>query len=237
MSLAAPSHPHAGAPAALLQATDLYRVAPASGQVLLQRVSLTLRAGDRLAVVGPSGAGKSVLLRLLASLDAPDGGQLSWHGQRVTRSNILAYRRAVAYLRQRPAWLAGSVETNLRLPFTLGIYRDTQYCSDAVLALLAAAGRDARFLAKEAHDLSGGEAQIAALIRVLQLRPEVLLLDEPTAALDPHSAATLEAMVTHWFDTTPGAALAWISHDPAQALRVSNRSLLLQAGQVHEAQR
>jgi putative ABC transport system ATP-binding protein len=175
-----------------------------------------------------------VLLRLLASLDAPSSGSLTWRGQAVTRRNILAYRRAVAYVAQRPAMFDGSVEDNLRIPYTLAIYRDSRYDPAAVETLLKAAGRDARFLAKSADELSGGEAQITALIRVLQLRPAVLLLDEPTAALDPDSAATVEAMVDSWFQASPAAALAWISHNPSQAQRIGNRTLHMEAGRVQE---
>jgi len=219
----------------VIEATHLRRTAPGlPGQVLLHDASVAFCAGDRVAVVGPSGAGKSVLLRLLASLDAPSSGSLTWRGQAVTRRNILAYRRAIAYLAQRPAMFDGSVEDNLRIPYTLAIYRDARYDPAAVETLLKAAGRDARFLAKNADELSGGEAQITALIRVLQLRPTVLLLDEPTAALDPDSAATVEAMVDSWFQSSPTAALAWISHDPSQAQRIGNRTLYMEAGRVQE---
>jgi len=230
-----PPHPSQQRGRVVIEATHLRRTAPGlPSQVLLHDASIALCAGDRLAVVGPSGAGKSVLLRLLASLDAPSSGSLTWQGQAVTRRNILAYRRAIAYVAQRPAMFDGSVEDNLRIPYTLAIYRDSRYDRAAVETLLKAAGRDAHFLDKSADQLSGGEAQITALIRVLQLRPAVLLLDEPTAALDPDSAATVEAMVDSWFRASPAAALAWISHNPSQAQRIGNRTLHMEAGRVQE---
>jgi putative ABC transport system ATP-binding protein len=216
----------------LIEAHQLERHASASGRCLLYPVSLQLYGGDRVAVTGPSGAGKSVLLRLLSLLDAPDGGQIRWCGVAVNRQTILGYRRSVAYLKQRATMLDGTVADNLHAPFALKIYSDLRYSPVTVLNLLAAAGRDASFLQKNAGELSGGEAQITALIRVLQLAPTVLLLDEPTASLDPASQAIVEAMVDQWFAAVPGRALAWVSHDPAQAERISNRSLHLQAGRV-----
>ncbi|WP_435574561.1 ATP-binding cassette domain-containing protein [Burkholderia cenocepacia] len=103
-------------------------------------------------------------------------------------------------------------------------------------ALAAQAGRGADFLDKRASDLSGGEAQITALLRVLQLDPDVLLLDEPTSALDPESARAIEALVGAWFDAAPDArAYMWISHDPAQAARIGTMRLVMQAGVLHAA--
>lgn len=218
----------------LIDARQITRRAPLTDKILLHPVSLQLRGGDRIAVTGPSGAGKSVLLRVLASLDAADGGTLSWRGAPLTRAGLLPYRRQVAYLKQRAVMLDGSVEDNLRAPFALQVYRDLRYRQDTVLALLAASGRDAAFLRKSAADLSGGEAQITALVRVLQLEPSVLLLDEPTASLDPESAVTVEAMVAHWHGepARPRRAYAWVSHDPAQAARIGDRTLQLRAGEV-----
>ncbi|RZF30259.1 ATP-binding cassette domain-containing protein [Paraburkholderia sp. UYCP14C] len=205
------------------------------GQTLLQPTTFALRAGERAAITGPSGSGKSVFLRALALLDPIDAGRILWHGAPVERAAIPRYRRGVAYIRQRPALIDGSVEDNLRYPFELHAYRDVRFDRARAARLAMQAGRGEDFLGKRASELSGGEAQIAALIRVLQLAPEVLLLDEPTASLDPASSRAIEALVQAWFDAAPQAhASMWVSHDLEQAARMSNRHLTMRAGVLTE---
>jgi putative ABC transport system ATP-binding protein len=205
------------------------------GQTLLQPTTFALRAGDRVAITGASGSGKSVFLRALALLDPLDAGRIMWHGATVERAAIPRYRRDVAYLRQRPALLDGTVEDNLRYPFELRTYRDVRFDRARAASLAAQAGRADGFLEQRASELSGGEAQITALIRVLQLSPEVLLLDEPTASLDPDSSRAIEGLVRAWFDADPGRhASIWVSHDPAQAARMSERHLTMRAGTLDE---
>jgi putative ABC transport system ATP-binding protein len=224
-------------PAALIEARGITRRDPARGATLLAPTDFVLEAGSRIALTGPSGAGKSVFMRALALLDPLDGGQLLWQGKALARAAIPEYRRHIAYVRQRPAAVDGTVEDLLRFPYTLGVYRGEQFDRARVEALVQAAGRTPEFLAKRARDLSGGEAQIAALLRVLQLAPEVLLLDEPTAALDPDSARSVEALVAAWFDAQPTErAYMWISHDLAQATRVCRQHLIMTAGHLQAIQ-
>jgi putative ABC transport system ATP-binding protein len=215
----------------MLRAIELMRRDPARGVTLLQPTSFTLAAGDRVVITGPSGSGKSVFLRALALLDPVDAGTIHWRGQPVAHGGIPSYRRHVAYIAQRPAMLDGSIEDNLRYPFSLKVYRDVRFDRERAVAMADRAGREAGFLDKRASDLSGGEAQIAALIRVLQVDPDILLLDEPTASLDPASAQEIEALVNTWFTDGHGArASIWISHDPAQAQRVGERQHVMTAG-------
>lgn len=216
----------------LVEARQLARVDAPSGLVLLQPTDFQLKGADRVAITGPSGSGKSVLLRTLALLEAPSAGEVLWHGQPVSSARIPGYRSQVGYLSQRPGVLDGTVEANLRFPYSLRVFKGHGFDRAAVLALLATAGKVDGFLDKNAADLSGGEAQIMALIRVLQLEPQVLLLDEPTAALDPVSVAQVESLVKAWFGNASGEAraYAWVTHDLEQARRIASIRMNMNAG-------
>jgi putative ABC transport system ATP-binding protein len=98
--------------------------------------------------------------------------------------------------------------------------------------MLHQAGKPASFMNKTAGDLSGGESQVIALIRALQLDPQVLLLDEPTAALDPKSSREVESLVNTWFTSAPVGtrACVWVTHDHEQARRMSTLRLQMHAG-------
>jgi len=230
-------NPHNPHNAPLVDARDIVRRDAARNQTLLHATSIAIEAGERITITGPSGSGKSVFMRALALLDPLDGGEVRWRGQRIPKARIPRYRRHVAYIRQRPALLDGTVEDNLRYPYTLHAYRDVRFERAQAAAFAAQAGRAGDFLERRASELSGGEAQIAALIRVLQLAPDVLLLDEPTASLDPESALAIEALLRTWFDAAPQArAWLWVSHDLAQAARVSNRHLTMRAGVLDTTQ-
>ena len=226
----------AAARAPLVEAKRIARRDAQRDQVLLHPTDFTLRAGQRVVLTGPSGSGKSVLLRALALLDPLDGGAVHWHGHRVSHARVPHYRRHIAYVRQRPALIDGTVEDNLRYPYSLAVYRDAAFDAARAHALFDAAGRGSGFLARDIAELSGGEAQIVALVRVLQLDPEALLLDEPTASLDPESARAVEALIAQWFESERATrATVWVSHDPAQAQRVGERHLAMRAGVLDES--
>lgn len=205
----------------------------AGGQRLLDRLSLTIGGGERIALSGPSGAGKTVLLRALALLDPLDGGEVRFDGRPVEPAGVPAYRCRVGYLHQTPALATGTVEANLRLPFSLAAHRRRAFDRALAVELLGRLGKDEAFLRRRRGELSGGEAQIAALVRLLQLTPEILLLDEPTAALDPESAELARRLLAEWHQADAGGrAYLWVTHDAALGGRVADRYLRLAEGRL-----
>jgi putative ABC transport system ATP-binding protein len=198
---------------------------------LIRDVSFAVNSSDRLGILGPSGAGKTVLLRALAKLDPLDAGAIHWQGQSVHGDAVPAYRKQVIYLHQRPALFEGSVEENLRYPFTLKAHHAHDFDRARAVDLLVSLGRAAAFLDKSSRDLSGGEAQIVAFVRAVQLEPAVLLLDEPTASLDPATARGVETALHRWLTAqASGRALVWVSHDREQTIRMTDRRISLRSG-------
>src|SRR5262249_27944860 len=124
----------------------------------------------------------------------------------------------------------GTVDENLRQPFSLRVHRGRRFDRDWIVSRLRLVGRTVDFLECFTRDLSGGEAQIAALLRALQLAPRILLLDEPTAALDPETAQAAEQLVAAWLAEDTGRATVWVSHNLEQARRVADRTVRLIAG-------
>lgn len=217
----------------LIDAQGMTRRDARSGKVLLAPTDFSLRAGMRVAVTGPSGSGKSVLLRALALLDPLDGGRVLWRGKPIRRSAIPRYRRSVAYLRQRPAQTDGTVESQLRYPYSLAVYRDLRFDRARAEQLAARAGRGADFLDKRASELSGGEAQIAALLRVLQLDPDVLLLDEPTSALDVSVQAEILNLLRR-LHRERALTMILVSHNLAVVGFLCQRVAVMQHGEIVE---
>ena len=187
--------------------------------------------GEVLAIVGPSGAGKSTLLRLLNFLEPPTNGRIRFQGVTFSAADPapLSLRRQVTTVFQRPLLLNRSVIANVRYGLRLRGRRDETEAVGAALAqvdLLAAARQPAR-------TLSGGEAQRVALARALVLNPSVLLLDEPTANLDPYNVALIEAIVSN-LNQERGMTLVLVTHNVFQARRLASRVALLLGGRIVE---
>jgi tungstate transport system ATP-binding protein len=180
--------------------------------------------------VGPTGAGKSTLLRLLAGLEPPTSGVLRFGDHRLDGQALpLAVQRRTTMLFQRPLLLAGTVQANVEYGLRLrGVGRPSARAQD-VLGRLGLTD-----LARQhSHTLSGGQTQLVALARALAVEPDVLLLDEPTAHLDPARVALVEEVLGA-YPRQRKATLVWATHHLFQARRVAHRVALLLEGRLVE---
>jgi putative ABC transport system ATP-binding protein len=191
-----------------------------AGRVVLDGLDLVVEEGAT-AVVGASGAGKSTLLRLLNRLADPQDGVVRYRGRDVRTLDVLALRREVGLVPQLPALLPGSVADNLRYAARLA-GREAD-----VGDLLAAAALRADLAGRDATELSVGEQQRAMLARALATGARVLLLDEPTAALDEGARAIVERTLVD-LRARDDLSLVVVTHDRAQAERLAERVVAIE---------
>lgn len=199
------------------------------GRVVLDIGSLEIRRGETLAVIGPSGSGKSTLLRLLQFLERPTAGRLWFDDRPVESEPPLDVRRRVTTVFQRPFVLNRSVRANLAFGLHVRGRSNQRAGIDHLLAALGLAP----LAHAPAQSLSGGEVQRVALARALAFDPEVLLLDEPTANLDPSNVRLVEDLIRE--RQAQGVTVVLATHQIFQARRLAHRAVLLLDGQVVEA--
>ena len=197
-------------------------------RTVLDISSLEVAQGEIVALVGPSGAGKTTLLRLLNFLEPPASGTLIFSGQPVTGAVPLALRRQVTTVFQRPVLLRASVRDNIAYGLRLrGLPVDGRV--DAMLRTVGLAG----MARNSARTLSGGEMQRVALARSLVVEPRVLLLDEPTANLDPYNVGLIEDIIRR-ANVENGTTIVLVTHNVFQAHRLAQRTGLMLNGRLIE---
>lgn len=204
------------------------------GRRVLAGVTLDLPKGGFSALIGPSGAGKTSLLRLLNRLDDPASGVVRFLGRPIVDFPVRELRRRVGFVFQTPAMFPGTVSENLAVVPALGgkaIAAEVSVQNADVLRLVDLGGD---FGDRIAADLSGGEKQRVALARALMTGPEVLLLDEPTAALDPEVADRLMHTLQRLREST-GLTIVMVTHRLVEARFASTYAVMLEAGRVVEA--
>ena len=198
------------------------------GRVVLEIDSLGIQNGSILGLFGPNGSGKSTLLRILALLEDPIQGTLCFQGSQVS-SRDAAARRRIALLDQSPYLLKRTVQANVAYGLKVRGANDVQARVQTALEQVGLPPE--RFARRRWHELSGGEAQRVALAARLALKPDVLLLDEPTANLDQESTERIRqaslAAREHW-----GATIVLVSHDRTWLESVSDRFLFVNQGRL-----
>lgn len=196
-------------------------------KIILENVELAVQSGDYLAIVGPSGSGKSTLLRLAAHLVSPTSGCIRFHGQDLADLEPTTLRMKVGYCFQKPHLFGHTVMENLAFPYEIRrMAPDRARMAD----LFRQFNLDEAMLASPILHLSGGEQQRIALVRSLLFLPEILLLDEVTAALDRDNTRKVADAVRSL--NQAGLTVLWVTHQPDQIRADASRLVRVDEGRV-----
>jgi tungstate transport system ATP-binding protein len=198
---------------------------------VLEIAELDIQQGEIFALVGPSGSGKSTLLRILNFLEQPTSGSIYFKDQEFNSNQELplALRRRVTTVFQRPILLDQSVKANVVYGLGLRGQRDSKIIAPFVLEQVGLS----HLANQRARTISGGEAQRVAIARAMVIRPDALLLDEPTANLDPYNIRIIEEFVKKT-NIERGTTLVLVTHNVFQARRLAHRIALLLDGKLIE---
>jgi len=201
---------------------------------VLDGIDLKVGSGETLVVLGRSGTGKSVLLKLIIGLQKPDSGSIHIHGQEMCTSDaevLNEIRQTMGFLFQHAALYDSlTVEENVAFPLRRLKKMTTSELADRVKELLARVGMEAE-LKKMPSDLSGGMQKRVGLARALALEPGVLLLDEPTAGLDPITSREIDGLILKLRAETDVASIV-VTHDLRSAKAIADRIILLHRGKT-----
>jgi phospholipid/cholesterol/gamma-HCH transport system ATP-binding protein len=203
-------------------------------QTVLNGINLEVAQGETVSVLGRSGTGKSVLLKLIIGLHKPDGGSIRIHGKEVTGlspNSLNEVRRKIGFLFQQAALYDSlTVEENVAFPLRRHPKISDDERKERVRELLTSVGMD-----QDAHkmpaEISGGMQKRVGLARALALEPDILLFDEPTAGLDPITAAEIDDLILRLQKERKMTSVI-VTHDIHGARAVSDRLALMRDGQI-----
>jgi len=197
----------------------------------LDGVSLEVMEKEILTILGPNGSGKTTMLKIMASIDEPTSGEVFFDGEKINNSNKNQARKKSTMVFQRTTLFNTSVYKNVAYGLNLRKYskKETNERIRNVLRLVKLEGYEKR----PASRLSGGEKQRVSLARALVLDTELLLLDEPTANLDPENVSIIEETVTH-VNQERNTTVVMSTHNIFQAQRITGKAALLLRGKITE---
>jgi len=202
------------------------------GIKILSVPSLLIHEGEILSLIGPNGAGKTTLLQTLSYLLKPFQGEIFFRGRKVAANHsVLEYRRELAMVFQEPLLFDTTVFNNVASGLKIRGMKKSEI-RDRVMEQLDRFGIS-HLSQRSAKTLSGGEAQRTSLARAFALQPEILLLDEPFASLDPPTRDSLLEDLEHILQQTRTTAI-FATHDRLEALRLSNRMAVMNEGEIFQ---
>lgn len=194
---------------------------------ILKDITLSIEQSDFISITGPSGSGKSTFLKLCSHLISPTDGTVIYKGKNFTEYNPVELRKSIMYCFQTPYLFGDTVMENITFPFSIRNVKFDQKKADDLFALFQ---MESGFMNQEVKNLSGGEKQRIALIRCLLFKPEILLLDEITSALDEHNASIVENVIKSL--NQEGITILWITHNPGQSRKYANKVMSIESGRI-----
>ncbi len=200
------------------------------GLPILNEINASIMEGELITIIGPSGSGKSTFLSLINRMTGPDSGALFFKNTAYLDMDVLKLRRKIGMVFQLPTMLPGTVRDNL----LVGPKLFQQELSELEIeALLEQVGLSKSMKNQDARSLSGGQKQRVSLARTLANKPEVLLLDEVTASLDPNSSEEIEKMI-QLLHQQEAKTILWVTHNLSQAKKVGQSTWVLTEGNLIE---
>jgi osmoprotectant transport system ATP-binding protein len=197
---------------------------------ILDRISLTIPRGQRVAFLGRSGAGKTTALKVINGLVTPSSGALLIEGTSLADSDVVVLRRGIGYVMQQPALFPHrTVYQNIATVPQLLEWPEDQTREKANALLEKLELQPATFSDRYPRRLSGGEQQRVAIARALIASPSILLCDEPFSALDPLIRADLQTLLV---DAAQETTLVFVTHDVREAMRIGQRIVVFDAGRI-----
>ena len=197
------------------------------GKTVLKDISIDIEQSDFISVIGPSGSGKSTFLKLCSHLISPTHGEIIYKGKNIAEYNPIELRKNISYCFQTPYLFGDTVIDNITFPFSVRSLKPDQNRINELFSLFS---METDFLTKNVNNLSGGEKQRIALIRTLIFKPEVLLLDEITSALDTDNAKIVGDVIASL--NQEGITILWVTHNPEQSRKYAKKVLTIEAGEI-----
>lgn len=199
----------------------------ADGKAILSEISFEVEGHDFISIVGASGSGKSTLLRLCAHLISQSEGKIYYHKRDYNEYDPITIRKNIGYCSQLPYLFGETVKDNFEFVFR---NRNLKIDYEMLEVLLSSFRFDLTYLERKVEKLSGGEKQRIALARTILFKPDILLLDEITSALDVESTLSVEEVI--WDLNKQGVTVLWITHNVDQSRKYANKLLTLEDGKI-----
>ena len=196
---------------------------------ILKAISFTVEPGSHLTITGPSGSGKSTILKVLATLQSYDSGDVFYKGKDLATLNPIPYRQEVSYCFQQPVLFGETVRDNLSFPFEI---RNLPFDEEKAHKMLQDVHLDSSFLDHPITKLSGGEKQRIALIRNLMFEPKVILLDEVTAGLDVETKEIVRSLIERIH--VAGTTIIEVTHDNDELAHATHLLEIVEGELTHE---